>query len=634
MHRPLTTSLLALFLAHALAAAEPEPAWQPLFDGKSLKGWSVIDFAGHGGASVTEDGALQVEMGIALSGVAYTNPVPKVDYEVSLKARKVAGADFFCGLTVPVRDSHCTLVIGGWGGGVLGVSSIDGLDAAENETSKVLYFETGRWFDIRFRVTAERLTAWIDEEKLIDVNINDRRVDMRAGEIEIAKPFSLSTYATTAQYKDIKLRTLAAAKPTASTGKRPPNIVMIISDDHAWWDYGFMGHPHVQTPRLDRLANESLLFPRGYVPASLCCPSLASIITGLYPHQHRVVCNDPPGAGQFPNRRAFYDSQLYRDGRERMSDFIENAATLPRLLQQRGYVSLQTGKWWQNHFSRGGFTHGMTVGDEDKGGRHGDKGLEIGRKTMEPIYNFVDEAVKEEKPFLVWYAPFLPHDPHTPPDRLFEKYQGKAESDKVAKYWGMIEWFDETCGALLDFLDDRKLAENTIVVYVTDNGWITDPETGRYAPRSKQSPYDGGLRTPIMIRWPGQVAARQSDVPVSSIDLMPTLLHAADIQARDPLPGENLLDEAVLAKRKSVYGACFTHDGVDLDRPSTGLRWRWVVSGGWKLILPDAKNQPDDKVELYRINSDPFERENLAGVEPELVARLRKLTDNWWDGEE
>ena len=111
-----------------------------------------------------------------------------------------------------------------------------------------------------------------------------------------------------------------------------------------------------------------------------------------------------------------------------------------------------------------------------KGERHGDDGLKIGRETMQPMYDFVDQAVADKKPFFLWYAPLLPHTPHTPPERLLAKYRGKTPSEHVAKYWAMVEWFDETCGELLKFLDDRKLAENTIVVYVTDNGWIQDPD--------------------------------------------------------------------------------------------------------------------------------------------------------------
>ena len=300
---------------------------------------------------------------------------------------------------------------------------------------------------------------------------------------------------------------------------------------------------------VDRLAAQALTFRRGYVPSSLCCPSLASIITGLFPHQHKVTSNDPPQPAGMPNRE-FYQSAAFAEGRESMNRHLEAVPTLPRLLADRGYLSLQTGKWWQGDSSRGGFTHGMT-----RGQRHGDEGLAIGRATMAPIEEFIAEARTQGRPFFVWYAPMMPHTPHTPPERLVEKYRAVAPSEHVAKYWAMVEWFDETVGELLAHLDEEGLRDDTIVVYVTDNGWITDPESGRYAAKSKQSPYDGGLRTPIMVRWPGHVEPARSEALASSLDLAPTLLTAAggkpaaEMAGIDPsgieaLPGDALGQEA------------------------------------------------------------------------------------------
>ncbi len=407
----------------------------------------------------------------------------------------------------------------------------------------------------------------------------------------------------------------------------PPNILLIVSDDHHWGDYGFMGHAQVKTPHLDRFAAQSLTFPRGYVPSSLCCPSLASIITGLYPHQHKVTSNDPPKPADI-KPAAFAKSRAFLDGREVMSKHIDAAPTLPRLLAQRGYLSLQTGKWWQGDFHRGGFTHGMT-----KGARHGDEGLDIGRKTLEPIYNFIGTAKKESKPFFIWYAPMMPHDPHTPPERILAKYRDKTPSLHVAKYWAMIEWFDETCGALLAHLEKEGLAENTIVAYVTDNGWITNPDTGRYAPRSKQSPYDGGLRTPLMIRWPGKIAPQKSTALASSLDLAPTLLAAAGLKPAPEMPGVNLLDEKAVAARKTLFGECFTHNAVDLHKPAANLRWRWVIEGDWKLIVPAKQNEPDAPIELFNLAADPHEMRNLAAAESTRVTKLRAQLDAWWLGE-
>ncbi len=421
----------------------------------------------------------------------------------------------------------------------------------------------------------------------------------------------------------VPLSMTAAAAPAAPP---PPNIVMIISDDHLWSDYGFMGHPVIQTPNLDKLAKESLVFTRGYVPGSLCCPSLASMITGKYPHQHKVTSNDPPIPAGI-KKQAFNKSPQFEEGREVMTRHLEEAGTLTKMLQAKGYLSFQTGKWWQKGYERGGFTHGMT-----KGGRHGDEGLDIGRKTMQPVYDFMAEAKKEQKPFLVWYAPMMPHDPHTPPERLLNKYKDKAPSLHVAKYWAMVEWFDETCGDLLKHLEAQGLKENTIITYVSDNGWITNPQTGRYAEKSKQSQYDGGLRSPIMIRWPGKVAPAMSNELAMSIDFAPTLLKAAGLDAKADMPGVNLLDAAAVGARKAIYGECFTHNFVDLNVPASSLKWRWMIEGDTKLILPNKANQPDDVVELYDLKADPTEEKNLA-AQPDKAGVVKAMTakvDAWW----
>ena len=404
-----------------------------------------------------------------------------------------------------------------------------------------------------------------------------------------------------------------------------PNVVMIISDDHAWTDYGFMGHEQIQTPNLDRLATQSLTFPRGYVPASLCCPSLASIVTGKYPHQHRVTSNDPPNTENLAPR-AFQNSKAFADGREIYNGYMDAQKTLPRELVANGYLALQTGKWWQGDFTRGGFTHGMT-----KGGRHGDEGLEIGRKTMQPIYDFIGDARKQEKPFFVWYAPLLPHDPHTPPQRLVDKYKDKTPSLHVAKYWAMVDFFDETIGDLLTHLDKEGLAKNTIVVYVTDNGWIQNPETPKYAPRSKQSQYDGGLRTPIMVRWPEKVAPSRNETVVSSLDIYPTLLTACGIAVPSGMPGIDLFDPAAVAARKRVFGDCYTHNSKDLANPIASLRWRYIIEDDWKLIVPHPANEPGAP-ELYQLKDDPFEKSDKAASEPERVQKMTALLDAWWSG--
>lgn len=401
---------------------------------------------------------------------------------------------------------------------------------------------------------------------------------------------------------------VAAAEPTR------PNVLLILGDDQAWTDFGFMGHPEIQTPYFDKLAKESATFTHGYVPSSLCRPSLATLITGRYPHEHKISGNDPPKGVD----------------RAEMLRHIRRMPTIPKWLGEQGYVSLQTGKWWEGHPKEGGFTHGMTHGDPKRGGRHGDLGLKIGREGLGPIPQFLDD--NRGKPFFVWYAPMLPHSPHNPPERLFKKYQKPDRSDHISRYYAMCEWFDETVGELLGLLDQRGLKDNTIVLFATDNGWIQDPDSPKYAAKSKRSPYDGGLRTPIMVRWPGHIPAGRFDTPVSTIDIAPTILAACGITPKDPLPG---LDLAIIAKaggksdRTRLYGEIFEHDVADIDDPGKTLIYRWILADGrWKAIEPGTLSSAAP--ELYDVVADPHETKNLLTAHPELEAKLRGELDAWW----
>ena len=182
--------------------------WTDLFDGKSLTNWAVTDFAGHGPVTV-ESNQIKIAMGDDLGGITWTNgPLPKTDYEISLDAVKVAGGDFFCGLTFPVADSSCSLIVGGWGGGLVGLSSLDDQDASENETTKTMYLETGHWYHVVLRVTPKKIQAWLDKEKVIDVSIVGRKVSLRPGAIYLSEPLGVATYTTSAELKEFKLRLL------------------------------------------------------------------------------------------------------------------------------------------------------------------------------------------------------------------------------------------------------------------------------------------------------------------------------------------------------------------------------------------------------------------------------------------
>ena len=427
------------------------------------------------------------------------------------------------------------------------------------------------------------------------------------------------------------MRALVALLLVASAASAaPPNVVFILGDDQGWTDYGFMGHEHVRTPHLDKLAGESLVFKRGYVPTSLCRASLATMVTGLFPHQHKITSNDPPLPKGVTPATAAKNEQWLKD-RAAMVTLFEESPNLAKLLGEKGYVTYQAGKWWEGNACRcGGFTDGMTVGDPTQGGRHGDAGLTIGRQGLKPVTDFIDTAAKDGKPFFVWYAPMMPHQPHNPPARLFDNYKAQTKSPFVAKYWAMCEWFDETVGDLLKHLDDKKLAADTVVVYLHDNGWIQDPDSAAFAPKSKRSPYDGGVRTPILIRWPGRVKPAVSDALAGSIDLAPTVLKAVGAKPTKGMTGIDLLDATAVKGRDTVYGEIFEHNAVDIRVPAKNLQYRWVIDGTWKLIVPNPARVPDGKAELYDLAADPKEATNLADKHLDKVRALRKTLDAWW----
>lgn len=182
-----------------------------LFDGKTLAGWKDSGFAGAGETKVEpnfrgQGPVIFIEAGQSLSGITFTNPVPKTNFEITFEALKVQGNDFFVGLTFPVGEAHATLVLGGWGGATTGISSIDGLDASENETTKFLGYEKDKWFRIRMKVTPARLETWINDDKIVDQDIKDRRISMRFGEIESSVPLGIATYQTTTVVRKVEIK--------------------------------------------------------------------------------------------------------------------------------------------------------------------------------------------------------------------------------------------------------------------------------------------------------------------------------------------------------------------------------------------------------------------------------------------
>ena len=407
------------------------------------------------------------------------------------------------------------------------------------------------------------------------------------------------------------------------TATERPNVVFIISDDQGWMDYGFMGHEHIETPVLDKLAAEGLLYERGYVTAPLCRPSLASLATGLYPHQTGIHGNDPM-MPKDTHRKTH--KKLFAELREKMTEPFSERTTFIEELKNNGYLTLQTGKWWEENPLDHGFTDAMTHGNVEKGGRHGDAGLKIGRSTMKPFYDFVDKAQANDQPFFVWYGVYLPHSPHNAPYRFYSKYKDIAPNEPTARYWANVDWFDESCGQIVDHLKEKGLYENTIFVFTCDNGWVQNPERKDSSIRSKRQPTEAGIRTPIFITHKAGIdPLRDTETLASNIDIATTILRACGIEPPSEMTGLDLRFPEQLKERDRIFVDVYEHD-TDLDKRhdlDDGLKARVVIDGWDKLIaLPTIS-------EYYDLKNDPDDRTNLAANSPEKVSKLEAMIIDW-----
>jgi hypothetical protein len=184
--------------------------WQPLFDGKTLNGWKETPFTGRGKVTI-QDGTIILGTG-AMTGITRTAWFPKSNYEVRMEAERVSGSDFFAGITFPVGEAFLTWINGGWGGSLVGISSLDDEDASENETSCIVDFENRHWYSLLLRVTDAAVEAWIDGDEYIDVGLAGRALSLRFGEIELSAPFGIATYETTGAIRKLEYRLIPPPK--------------------------------------------------------------------------------------------------------------------------------------------------------------------------------------------------------------------------------------------------------------------------------------------------------------------------------------------------------------------------------------------------------------------------------------
>jgi arylsulfatase A-like enzyme len=407
----------------------------------------------------------------------------------------------------------------------------------------------------------------------------------------------------------------------ACSDARPPNIVLVIGDDLGWVDHGFMGAPVVETPVLDALARSGTVFSRGYATASTCRPSLRSLLTGLQPIQLEHV-------DALRRRRGEHLAEPQR---------LRGLATLPSALSAHGYASFQAGKYWEADYRIAGFDAGMQRPGDDAS--NGGVGRELGREIpLDGVAAFLEE--RRGKPFFLWFAPMLPHRPHDASERFAARYRGRGLSWTAFWYYANVTRFDALVGELLAMLDERGLRENTLVVYLADNGWDQRPDVDQAAsfadgPRGKKTMYELGWRTPIVFSWPGVVpAGRVSDALVSAVDLFPTLLDYAGVPVPPGRPGHSLrgvIQEGADWPRGIVIGSL---RGARVDPGSAAARSSaepddhqafFVRNDTWWYVWFRDRGAE----ELYDARSDPRAERNVAADHPRVRETLRGFAESW-----
>jgi len=411
----------------------------------------------------------------------------------------------------------------------------------------------------------------------------------------------------------------------SSTAANPslPNIIFIIADDIGWNDYSFNHHPAITTPNIDRLAREGVVFNNAYASNSICRPSLASIITGLYPSQHGITAN----ARVINQRRGEYEFGLPPYAKR-----MNSLNTLPRELSKLGYRSYQAGKWWEEGYANGGFDDG----DKKPEGllRHVTRTNTIGREGLEPVFNFIDQNStdkKKQQPFFIWYAPQMPHTPHNPPAEFLNPYLQKTDNLNIARYWGMVSWFDDTVGKIIAHIEAQGLRDNTIIIYMADNGVsLQDDSQNTGSSDGKDSPYEMGNRTPIIFNWPKHWQPAQRDALISSIDVFPTLMDVLQNPVNNlsglsvlPTITENKIPARGQSSGNYAVGEGYPDPGKEVfDSPR---KFRWIRSAQWKLIA-----YADQHIELFNLAVDANEQQNLSG-DPSLLSvkteLLKKLNE-------
>jgi len=420
-----------------------------------------------------------------------------------------------------------------------------------------------------------------------------------------------------------------------------PNIVVIMADDLGWWDARFQGNKDLETPYLDQFVKEGMIFPQGYAAAPVCTPTRAAMMTGLSPAR-LAITNHAPGhkEGMVPKGRAL-------SGATKLTYLPLDAETIAeRLKKEAGYATGFVGKWHLSH-RKGNNESGekwepslrpefqgydLNIGGCDRGGppsffapyripalEDGEKGEYLPERMADECISFLRK--NKEKPFFLTFWNYSVHYPIEAPEDLIEKYKKRGVENPA--YAGMIEGMDRSIGRVLKSLDDLGVADNTIVIFTSDNGSLF---TNGPLRDNKGHIYEGGIRVPWVIRWPGKVKpGSRSETPIVTTDVFPTLLEVAGLKPKPGVPedGESLIP-LITGKSELKRKSLFFHYPNYAFHKRNRLAGA-VVAGRHKLI----RFYDDDSIELYDLEADLGEKNDLSKLKPDLARKMLKRLNNW-----
>ena len=412
-----------------------------------------------------------------------------------------------------------------------------------------------------------------------------------------------------------------------------PNIILLVGDDQGYPYFGFMGADYVQTPNMDALAASGTLFTEGYVPQNHCRPSLQTLMTGTLPINYDQSVDKLVLEQQIPE-----DSVV--GFKHHAMRYFE---TLPRLLAKEGYKSFQGGKWWEFNYQNGGFDEGMTKGWKkgDKGKDEwflqfmGGDGRQLARATMQPVYDFIETY--NDQPFFIWFAPELPHYPFDAPDKYYNIYKDEDMTESAKRYYANCTWFDDGVGELVRYLKEKDEFDNTLFVYVNDNGWEQEPhqefrhDSLRWhngGDKGKLSVYDQSFRTPIIFSWKDKISSgATSKALMHSADIPATILDYINVDVPEDYFGKSykdLIEDTNKTDRDIIIGKAKQMRSEE-DMMGMKIEAYWARTNDWFFKW----NLTTETIGLYDMTTDPRNDNNLAETQPDMVKEFQRKIEDW-----